>query len=63
MTSVLMVGQYFIERRYSRGSARPRTPRLLERLGQSLFQLRPRPTEPAADGPPDALVTAPREWH
>ena len=30
MTSILMVGQYFIERRYSRGAACPRTPRLLE---------------------------------
>lgn len=26
MTSILMVGQYFVERRYSRGAARPRTP-------------------------------------
>jgi polar amino acid transport system permease protein len=43
VTSVLMIGQYFIERRYSRGAARPRTPRLL----QMLFRLRPRTPEPA----------------
>jgi polar amino acid transport system permease protein len=44
VTSFLMVGQYFIERRYSRGAARPRTPRLF-----ALF-LRPRHTAP---GPAD----------
>jgi polar amino acid transport system permease protein len=41
VTSVLMIGQYFIERRYSRGAARPRTPRLLEML----FRLRPKTPE------------------
>ena len=61
VTSVLMVGQFFIERRYSKGAARPRTPRLVERLGQSLLHLRPQ--HPPDDGdPPDAIATMPREW-
>jgi polar amino acid transport system permease protein len=42
ITSILTVGQYFVERRYARGSARPRPPRLLEKLGTNLFSIRPR---------------------
>ena len=41
ITSILTVGQYFVERRYARGSARPRPPRLLEKLGTNLFSMRP----------------------
>jgi polar amino acid transport system permease protein len=32
VTSILSVGQYFVERRYSRGSARELPPTLIERL-------------------------------
>jgi polar amino acid transport system permease protein len=41
VTSVLTVGQYFIERRYSRGAARPRVPWIWRKLGQNLRYLRP----------------------
>ena len=41
VTSILMVGQYFIERRYSRGVARPKTPRLIEMF----LRLRPSPSD------------------
>ncbi len=60
ITSVLMVGQYFIERRYSRGAARPRTPRLLEMF----FRLRPK-TEPiGSPGDIDVeLHNWSHEWH
>ncbi len=51
MTSVLMVGQYFLERRYSRGAARPGRPWLLRTLGRHLTHLRPDPPQVL---PPDA---------
>jgi polar amino acid transport system permease protein len=41
VTSVLTVGQFFIERRYSRGAARPRVPWIWRKLGQNLRYLRP----------------------
>ena len=41
VTSVLTVGQYFIERRYSRGAARPRVPWIWRKLGQNLRYIRP----------------------
>jgi polar amino acid transport system permease protein len=40
MTSVLYVGQYYLERRYARGSARERPPTPLERIRRGLFSLR-----------------------
>ena len=49
MTSILMVGQYFIERRYSRGAARPRTPWVLQRLtalGPTVRHEVPLPADP-----------------
>lgn len=49
LTSILTVGQYFVERRYSRGAARPRTPRLFTVLARNLFVLRPR--DSPVDGP------------
>jgi len=42
VTSVLTVGQFFIERRYSRGAARPRLPWIWRKLGQNLRYIRPR---------------------
>ena len=41
VTSVLTVGQFFLERRYSRGAARPRLPWVWRKLGQNLRYLRP----------------------
>jgi polar amino acid transport system permease protein len=41
VTSVLTVGQFFIERRYSRGAARPRVPWIWRKLGQNLRYVRP----------------------
>jgi polar amino acid transport system permease protein len=46
MTSVLYVGQYYLERHYARGSARELVPTPFERIRRSLFSLRrevPRP--------------------
>jgi polar amino acid transport system permease protein len=41
VTSVLTIGQFFIERRYSRGAARPRLPWIWRKLGQNLRYVRP----------------------
>jgi polar amino acid transport system permease protein len=41
VTSVLTVGQFFVERRYSRGAARPRVPWIWRKLGQNLRYIRP----------------------
>ena len=40
VTSVLTVGQFFVERRYSRGAARPRLPWIWRKLGQNLRYVR-----------------------
>ena len=40
MTSVLYVGQYYLERHYARGSARELPPTPLERIRRGLFSLR-----------------------
>jgi polar amino acid transport system permease protein len=40
MTSVLYVGQYYLERHYARGAARERPPTPLERIRRGLFSLR-----------------------
>ncbi|HWE68197.1 MAG TPA: amino acid ABC transporter permease [Acidimicrobiales bacterium] len=47
VTSVLTIGQYYVERRYARGSARALPPTPLQRLRRNLFTVRP-----------DALATA-----
>jgi polar amino acid transport system permease protein len=47
VTSVLTVGQYFIERRYSRGAARPRVPWIWRKLGQNLRYIRPPQNTPS----------------
>jgi len=51
LTSILTVGQYFVERRYSRGAARPRTPRLFTILARNVFVARPKDI---ATGGPEA---------
>jgi polar amino acid transport system permease protein len=43
VTSVLTVGQFFIERRYSRGATRPQLPWIWRKLAQNLRYLRPPP--------------------
>jgi len=50
VTSVLTVGQYFIERRYSRGAARPRVPWIWRKLGQNLRYIRPPHDAPSPVG-------------
>jgi polar amino acid transport system permease protein len=55
VTSVLTIGQYFIERRYSRGLARPRLPWVFRKLAANLARLRPEASQapPAPLGPDD----------
>ena len=49
-TSVLTIGQYYVERYYARGSTRSLPPTPLQRLRQSLFHVRTRPVPALADG-------------
>ena len=51
VTSILSVGQYFIERRYARGSARALPPSLIERLWRNLTTWHAAPPEPEAQVP------------
>ncbi len=51
-TSVLTVGQYYVERYYARGSTRSLPPTPLQRIRQGLFRLRPEPPEPVPGHPP-----------
>jgi len=56
-TSILTVGQYYVERHYARGSTRALPPTPLQKLRQGLFQLRPgRPGLPM-----DVPLAAPHE--
>jgi len=50
-TSVLTVGQFYVERYYARGTARALPPTPFQRLRQDLFHLRPQ-ARPAVVGPP-----------
>ncbi len=50
-TSILTVGQYYVERHYARGSLRALPPTPLQRLRQSLFHLRAEPVPPLAVAP------------
>ncbi len=56
-TSVLTVGQYYVERYYARGSSRALPPTPLQRLRQELFHIRVQPV-PAL---PEAPWVAPHE--
>ena len=56
-TSVLTVGQFYVERYYARGTARSLPPTPFQRLRQDVFRIRPQPSPPAgaapwATGPP-----------
>ena len=50
-TSVLTIGQFYVERHYARGSTRTLPPTPLQRLRQDLFRLRPQPQPALAEAP------------
>ncbi|HEY4946781.1 MAG TPA: amino acid ABC transporter permease [Acidimicrobiales bacterium] len=50
-TSVLTIGQFYVERYYARGSSRTLPPTPLQRLRQSLFHVRVEPAPAMADAP------------
>jgi polar amino acid transport system permease protein len=50
-TSVLTVGQFYVERYYARGTARALPPTPFQRIRQDFFHLRPT-ARPAVVGPP-----------
>jgi len=50
-TSVLTIGQYYVERYYARGSTRALPPTPRQRLRQSLLHVRPQPVPALADAP------------
>jgi polar amino acid transport system permease protein len=50
-TSILTVGQYYVERHYARGSLRALPPTPLQRLRQSLLHVRAEPVPPLAGAP------------
>jgi polar amino acid transport system permease protein len=50
-TSVLTIGQFYVERYYARGSSRTLPPTPLQRLRQDLFHIRPQPQPALADAP------------
>jgi polar amino acid transport system permease protein len=50
-TSVLTIGQYYVERHYARGSTRALPPTPLQRLRASLFRIRIEPLPPLAEAP------------
>jgi polar amino acid transport system permease protein len=55
MTTVLSIGQYYVERHYARGSSRslPKTP--FQQIRSSLFRFRP--TSPPAEPIPEGVVS------
>ena len=56
-TSVLTIGQFYVERYYARGSSRALPPTPFQKLRQSLFRLR---TEPGAGRGGPAVAQRPR---
>ena len=50
-TSVLTIGQYYVERHYARGSVRALPPTPFQRLRQSLLHIRAEPVPAARRGP------------
>ncbi len=50
-TSLLTVGQYYVERYYARGSTRALPPTPIQRIRQSLFHVRVKPVPAMADAP------------
>jgi polar amino acid transport system permease protein len=50
-TSLLTVGQYYVERYYARGSTRALPPTPIQRIRQSFFHVRIKPVPAMADAP------------
>jgi len=50
-TSLLTIGQYYVERYYARGSTRALPPTPIQRIRQSLFHVRVQPVPAMADAP------------
>ncbi len=50
-TSILTIGQYYVERYYSRGTTRALPPTPFQRLRQSLFHIRTEPVAPLGEAP------------
>jgi polar amino acid transport system permease protein len=50
-TSVLTIGQFYVERHYARGSSRTLPPTPFQRLRQDLFRIRPQPQPALAEAP------------
>jgi polar amino acid transport system permease protein len=50
-TSVLTIGQYYVERYYARGSTRDLPPTPIQRLRQGLFHIRAKPVPALAEAP------------
>ena len=50
-TSLLTIGQYYVERYYARGSTRALPPTPIQRIRQSLFHVRVKPVPAMADAP------------
>ncbi len=50
-TSLLTVGQYYVERYYARGATRALPPTPIQRIRQSLFHVRVKPVPAMADAP------------
>jgi polar amino acid transport system permease protein len=52
-TTVLSIGQYYLERHFGRGTARERPPTLLETIGKGILGRHAEVPPDDADGPPD----------
>jgi polar amino acid transport system permease protein len=50
-TSLLTIGQYYVERYYARGSTRALPPTPIQRIRQSFFHVRIKPVPAMADAP------------
>jgi polar amino acid transport system permease protein len=50
-TSVLTIGQFYVERYYARGATRTLPPTPFQRLRQDLFRIRPQPVPALAEAP------------
>ncbi len=54
VTTILSIGQYYLERYFGRGTARGLPDTLLQRLRRNLFSFRHATAEPTPEGPPEA---------
>jgi polar amino acid transport system permease protein len=56
MTTVLSIGQYYLERHYAKGSSRALPPTPIERIRANLFRIRPQDSVLSLEPPAVALV-------